>query len=375
MSLAINLTGGGARGAYQVGVLRGLYEIIKEEKLFNVQPFRLWAGSSAGAINAAACAAGAHDPLETLKKVEKLWREITPNHVYRTDFPTLTKNGYRWIRDLTFGGWLNSHLARALLDTTPLWSTIKDNIDFNQIKSNVEKGWLDGVAINSYSHQDNRTISFLSSKDKMEWDRPRRASRSVEIAVEHVIASCSIPLLFPTVKINDEYFADGSFRSLSPLSPLIQMGAKKILTVGVRGPNEFSDSLYHKEPGVAKVAGVMLNALFFDTIDIDLERIQTVNEMIRSTRQNSLVTDRSDYSPIDCLVLRPSRDVSRMAAEKGKMFPRMLRFLLGGLGSHDECAELASYLLFVPEFTNDLIDLGYLDTLERRKEIAAWLKA
>lgn len=374
MSLAINLTGGGARGAYQVGVLKGLYEIIRDEKIFSVQPFRLWAGSSAGSINAAACAAGAHDPLEALKTVEKLWREITPDHVYRTDLSTLTSNGYRWLRDLTIGGWLNKHLARALLDTTPLWSTIRENIDFKQIEKNMDEGWLDALAVNSYSHQDNRTISFLTSKNKLSWDRPRRASRTVQMNVEHVIASCSIPLLFPTVNIDDEYFADGSFRSLSPLSPLIQMGAKKILNVGVRGPNEFSDALYHKEPGVAKVAGVMLNALFFDTIDIDLERIQTVNEMLMSMKQNNLITARSDYAPIDCLVLRPSRDISRMAAEKGKKFPKMVRFLLGGLGSREECAELASYLLFVPEFTNDLIDLGYLDTLNRRKEIALWLK-
>lgn len=374
MSLGISLTGGGSRGAYQVGVLKGLYEIIADEKLFSTNPFRHWLGSSAGSINAAMCAAGCDNPGETINKLELLWRNIQPEQVYRTDFRTLSSNGYKWIRDMSVGGLLKSHRARSLLNTEPLLDLLNSKIDFGAIQNHIDGGLIESLAISAYSHRDNRTVTFLQSKDLIEWDRPRRVGRSTQITSTHILASCAIPLLFPAIEINKEYLADGSFRNLSPLSPLIQMGAKKIFMIGVRGPNEFSDAIHDKEPGVAKVAGVMMNSLFFDSIDIDLERIKSTNEMVESFQEKQIITNRSDYSKIDVLVIKPSRDIDRIAESKVKNFPRMIKFLLGGLGSITEASELASYLLFVPEFTQELIDLGYADILDRRSEVVHWLK-
>jgi NTE family protein len=374
VELGVSLTGGGARGSYQAGVLLGLSEYCKEMGFVGEKsPIQYLTGVSAGSINAAFMAAGIHDLQSTAQKLVKLWSDIQPELVYKTDALSLGKNSVRWISDLTMGAMMKKKLARSLLDTSPLFDLLNDNIQFDLIAEHLRAGLFKGLACSAYSYTGNQTLTFLQTKEECGWKRHRRYSKNVEINATHVAASCAIPILFPSIKLGDEYFADGSFRNTTPISPIIHMGAKKILVIGVRARDEFSEKDYHSEPGVAKIAGVILNALFFDTLDIDLERIKHINDLIKAT-QSKIETDRSDYEALDYRVIRPSRDISRIAAQKAKNFPRLINFLLGGLGAVEESAELASYLLFVPEFTNDLIELGYNDFKEQKDYLRPWFE-
>lgn len=373
LNYGISLTGGGARGSYQAGVLKGLTEILKSQDLLDKKnPFQYWSGVSAGSINATACASGLDNLDGTVDRLVSLWGNIKPEDVYLTDIASLSTNGARWVRDLTFGSLLKTKKARSLLDTKPLWGFLEKQIHFSRIGEQLKNSRLKGLACSAYSYGDNRTVTFLQADADCSWNRHRRCSQKVEMRLEHILASCAIPLVFPSVKIENNYYADGSFRSLSPISPLIHMGAKKILVIGVRGRDEFSEKRSLVEPGVAKIAGAILNALFFDTIEVDLERVKHINELLMAT-QKELTTTRSDYSVVDYMIFRPSRNVSRMATDRAKNFPRLIKFLLSGLGPFEESAELASYILFVSDFTKDLIDLGYNDVLKQKDVFLKWL--
>jgi NTE family protein len=373
MEFGISLTGGGARVSYQAGVLKGLIELLKEQSLLGEKnPFKLWTGVSAGAINASLCASSIHDLEAAGEKLVSLWGQVRPEDVYLTDAKSLGLNGIRWAADLTFGSLMKKKVARSLLDTEPLRGTLEKNIQFSDIQKHLDLGLLNGLACSAYSYRDNRTVTFLQSNLDCGWDRHRRYSLKQKIGADEVLASCAIPVLFPAAQIGDQYYADGSFRNLSPISPIIHMGAKKILVIGVRGKDEFSEKVYKRQPGVARIAGLILNSLFFDTTEVDLERLRHINELIDVTGKD-IETKRSDYSRIEYLVVRPSRDVSYLAYEKIKNFPKMIHFLLGGLGPVEESSELASYLLFVSEFTRELIDLGYADIMSQKETVVRWL--
>jgi NTE family protein len=373
-NIAISLTGGGARGSYQAGVLKGISEILKEQNLTGLNnPFQYWFGVSAGAINAASCAAGADDLDNTCDKLMKLWSEITPELVYCTDFKTLSKNSLKWIRDFTFGSAVKDKLAKSFLDTKPLWDLINKNISFEHIDSQIKNNFIKGVACSAYSYTDNRTVTYIQSQEEFSWNRHRRYSKKIDLKAEHVIASCAIPLLFPSIKIGNEHFADGSFRNLSPISPLIHMGAQKILVVGVRGKDEIAEKQYKAEPGLARISGLILNALFFDTIEIDLERVRHINEMVTAF-SGDIETKRSDYTRIEYHVIRPSKDIALLAMQKIKKFPKMINYLLGSLGPLNESSELASYILFDSSFTKEMVELGYSDVRAQKDELMAWLE-
>lgn len=376
LDIGINLSGGGARGSYQAGVLLGLAEVLKSLNMIegDKNPLKYWSAVSAGSINASVCAAGLHNFESAVQRLCHLWTNVTPEQVYRTDVRSLSTNGLKWLKDLTFGSMTQEKSAHSLLDTEPLWDLIDDNIDFDQLDKNIAAGIVKGLACTAYSYFNNRSVTFLQSREPIQWTKPRRYSASTLIRTQHIVASCSIPMIFPAIPIGHEYFADGSFRNTSPVSPIIHMGAKKILVIGVRGPNEFYDKEYKNQPSIAKVAGSILNALFFDTTDIDLERVLHINELV-DTLKKDIVTHRSDYSKILFHVIRPSRDVSKIAEEKFRNFPRMVKFLIGGLGPRNESAELASYLLFVKEFTQEMVSLGYEDVMRSKEELIRWIEA
>lgn len=370
----VSLTGGGARGSYQAGVLKGLSEILSEQKLVGVDnPFKLWSGVSAGSINAALCCSGLDNFDNATTKLVELWNNIRPEDVYLTDFGSISKNGMRWLRDLTFGSAFKSKLAKSLLDTKPLLPFLEKNISFANINKNIDAGFLTAIACSAYDYKYNRTVAFIQGKESFEWDRPRRISRQTKINAKHVMASCAIPILFPTAKIDDQFFGDGSFRNMSPISPVVRMGANKILVVSVREEIKNLNVSNHSNPSLAKIGGAILDALFLDTVDIDLERISHINELVEAAK-GSVETKRSDYSPIDCVVIRPSVDVGLLAAQKAKSFPKLIDFLMQGLGSVDESAELASYILFVSSFTRDLVEIGYMDAMEQKNNLLKWLE-
>lgn len=378
--LGLNLTGGGARGAYQSGALLALAQIAEKNKLLNKDKFLFdqLSGVSAGAINIACVAGAADNFLFGMNRLETVWSNLQPNKVYRTDWLSLGTNIAKWTRDLSLGTLSKEKRAKFLLDTAPLRKLLENEIPFDRLKSNFDKKMFSGIACSAYNYYNQRLITFLKCHGQVSWDKPKRYSVNSDIDCDRVLASCSIPLLFPAVKVGGHYMGDGSFRSSTPISPLIHMGAKKILVIGVRGPNEYASSHNEKEPGVSRIAGLILNALFFDTIDVDVERIEHINEIMTAQVEegSSIRTKRSSYTKIDLKIIRPTQDISQIASRSAqKSMPRGIEFLLGGLGSQNETNELASYILFDSHFTKQLIDLGYEDTMGRSDEIVSWLIA
>lgn len=374
-TIGINLHGGGARGSYQAGVLKALGQILKKRNLLGSKnPVKIWSGTSAGAINAAFCASQATDLEYAGEQLAKIWQEITPEQIYRTDLLSLSKNSAKWIRDLTFGSLFQKKLAQYLLNATPLISLLNKKIHFQQIQENIDQNIIQSLSCTAYCFNTSKTVSFVQGSSPA-WKRSNRHSVHETIGASHILASCSIPMLFPLTKIKNQYYADGGFRNTAPSSSVIHQGAQKILMVGVRyQPVDNEESpVFLSEPGVAKVAGSMLNALFFDNIDLDLERLELVNEIIQSVHK-SIETKRSDYSALDYQLIRPSQDIAKIAETCSQQgFPRVLQFLIDGLGSRQDTADLSSYLLFHPSFTKPLVELGYKDTLQKRDELEDWI--
>ncbi|PIU01016.1 MAG: patatin family protein [Bdellovibrionales bacterium CG10_big_fil_rev_8_21_14_0_10_45_34] len=370
--LGISLTGGGARGSYQAGALLAVAEII-ESLGFPKNPISYWSGVSAGAINTCFMASAKASLLEQAQRLVDLWNTITPSKVYKTDAVSLGRNSVKWIKDLSFGGKFSKSRANFLLDTEPLKQYLKENIDFHQIHKNFEAQLFRGFSVSAYNYSEGKTVSYIIAPPEIGWQKRRRCSQHTKIDEQKVLASCAIPVLFPTVKVEGEYCADGSFRNLSPVSPLIHMGAKKLLVIGVRGPHELSGIGLDQPPGIARISGQILNALFFDTLDVDIERIHHINEML-SAIKSDLVTDRSDYTLVDFQVIRPSHDIAKLVVERNlSHFPTTVEFLLAGLGSKEETSELASYILFEKTFTRELLDLGYNDVRKDKAAIQHWL--
>ncbi len=372
--MGLNLTGGGARGAYQAGVLLGLGEILEELDLLGVKnPIKVWSGSSAGAINSTFMAAHGDSFKEGAEKLVELWSTLTPNKIYETGLVSLSSNSARWVRDLTFGPLFKKRLAEYLLDTSPLFELLSENLPLQQMGEVMEKGIIDSVSCSTYCYTTSETVTFLQSKQMLQWNRRRRRVANTTLTPSHVLASCSIPLLFPPTALENGFFGDGGFRNTAPLSPTIKLGAEKILIIGVKylAPEKEREGAEGR-PTVGHIAGSALNALFMDNLELDLERLIHVNEIIDALGEG-ITTGRSQYNRVDCKMIRPSRNISKIAEERTETgLPGVIQFFLSGLGSKSQSADLASYILFEPDFIGKLIDVGYQDVQNNKQELKDW---
>lgn len=370
-SISIVLTGGGARGAYQVGALKAIYEIAKD--LGIEQPFDIITGNSAGSINAIYLAAGIDKPEETIKKLTKLWINLHSHNVYKVDCFSLILMGGRFLFEFLTGSlFYRRKTVLGLLDTSPLRSVISKHINFKNIQKNIKKGFFKGIAIRASNYSTGKSEVFFQGVESMEpWERKTRLAKKEMLTMEHIMASTAIPLLFPPVKIGRCYYGDGSLRSYTPLSPSIKMGANKIIVIGVS--QNFVDRMGRQKvarPSMGRILSLMLNSVILDGIDLDVERLTGFNSTIRDLNKDA----KTHLKHIDICLIRPTKDIGIMATEEVHNLPSTMKHLLKGLGTKKDDADLSSYLLFEPSFAKRLIDLGYEDTLNKRAEIESILK-
>jgi NTE family protein len=370
--IGLVMTGGGARAAYQVGVARALYEIAKhKDKLFDVI-----SGNSAGAINSTFLAANADNWDLGTKRLIELWKGLETQYVFDLRAKTISELGFKWMAGSVLGG-LKSKKSETnyLLDTKPLKKLLEKEIDFLRIQKNIDAGHIYGLSLSATNYNSGSNVIFFDGDKNIEdWARSDRFSYREHLKIEHVMASAAIPFFFPPVQVGQSFFGDGCIRQTTPLSPAIHLGADKIIAIGVRYPHDKNKMMEHAfspfgNPTLGQVAGVMLNAIFLDSLEADVERLGRTNSHVRETKYTGL-------KEIPIFMIRPSKDLGKLTARLSQELPPMLRYLLKGIGVSDkEGLDLLSYLAFDESYTMPLIELGYEDTLKMREELLQFIDA
>jgi len=367
------LAGGGARAAYQVGALQALKEMLPDAR---PNPFPIICGTSAGAVNAGALAVNADHFGRAVDNLLEVWRHFQPHHVYRSDFPGVAANSLRWFAGFLFGAFLRNKRI-SLLDNRPLESLLARSLDFARIQANIDAGALDAVAITCSGYTSGQSCSFFQGGEGTEaWRRSQRLGIRTKIGVEHLMASSAIPFLFPAHRLNREFFGDGSMRQIAPVSPALHLGADRVLVIGTarirdEAPQRTRGDLY---PSLAQIAGHVMNSIFLDSLAVDLERLERINRTISCVEPETLKRMGLSLHHVDVLVLTPSVPLDAIAVKHVANLPWSIRFLMRSVGAMRRGgANLASYLLFERGYCNELIALGYEDTMKRRDEVASFL--
>lgn len=393
------LTAGGARGAYQAGVLKRIGELPACRA--GPSPFAIVTGASAGAINGTMIACGSSDFAASTRALARLWSELTVEQVFRTDAASLFRGGLGFVQDVVLGGLLGHTVTHALLDASPLYASLATRLPLAGIGDAIGRGHLFAVAITATSYHSGRSFTFVQGRaGHPVWRKRRRVVLSGELSVDHVCASAAIPMVFAPVRIRsaagDLWFGDGALRLVTPLSPAIRLGASHVLAVGVRSQGA-AESLSREElraveesgtaatgivcPPLAQVCGVFLNAIFLDHLDADLDHLCRMNDLIMAyggERQLDIAPTVPPVSEpmriVTPLVVTPSQDLAMVAQRFAHRMPRLVRYLMEGLGTPDaQSADLMSYLLFDAAYTRTLVEIGYRDATDRIDEIEAFL--
>jgi NTE family protein len=350
-------------------VLRGLAElgVLDADR----SPFDVLVGSSAGAINATALAARADAFDDGLARLEQVWRDVRTSDVFRTDVASIGRIGARWAWDLSFGGATGRTRARSLLDTSPLRAFLADRVPFGRIEANVASGVLGALALIATDLYTANGVVFLHAPPGTPgWTRRRWRIEPTRIGIDHLMASSAIPIFFPPVRIGGTWFGDGSIRNTAPLSPAINLGAERIVAIGVSGPSPLERRPVRQPPTIAQVAGVLLDAVMLDAIEVDVDHSGRVNASVLNCPVDA--DGGRPFRLVDVLWLRPSRRVRELTTQFAHRVPRIVRYLMRGLGSDESATELTSYLLFDAEFCARLIDLGHGDVRAERARIEAF---
>jgi NTE family protein len=360
------LTGGGARAAYQVGVVKAVRDILGSP---SANPFPILTGTSAGAINAATLAVFANDFNRGVANLLEVWENMRCEHIYRTDAWSILKSGAKWLSSMML---LSRHNPISLLDNAPLRGMLERNLAFERIQENIDAGALYAACVTASGYTSGQSVSFFQGGSGLEgWERNQRIGAAVPISVDLLLASAALPFIFPAVKFNREYFGDGSMRQIAPVSPALHLGADRVLIVGTgRQGTDQARARSNVYPSLAQIAGHALNSIFLDSLMVDIERLERINRTVRLIPREKMSESQVQLRPVEVLFITPSQPIERIAARFIHELPRSVRFILRPTGALNRSgSNLASYLLFEESFCRALIDLGYQDTSAREAEV------
>jgi NTE family protein len=367
--IGLVLPGGGARAAYQVGVLRAIADLLPARAS---NPFPVVTGTSAGAVNATAIAVHADRFRVAVGNLERVWRNFQVGQVFRSDTPSMLRSGLHWVLAMMSGGWLLPP-PKSLFDNAPLRELLAMQFDFANVRRSIEAGHLDALAMSAAGYINARSVAFFEAKAGTHpWTRMRRAGQPTQLSLDHLMASVAVPFLFPPVLMGDEYYGDGAMREANPFSAAIHLGAERLLIIGTRNESRPPSPVPPLCPTFGQIFGYMLDSLFSDGLYSDLERLTQLNELVDKVGPITLEGARIRH--IDMLVILPSRDLSEIARHHVATLPRALRILLRTMGAlNTGGGQLMSYLLFQDSFTRELIALGYQDAMKRSEDLLGFL--
>ena len=367
------MTGGGARAAYQVGVLRALSELMPPDVH---TPFPIICGTSAGGINAAVMAVDASNFRRGVRRLMTVWKNFHVEHVYKADPWGAFSNSARWTLALLTGG---ASLQRpvSLLDNSPLAALLGKYLDFSAIQRAIDCGDLTAFSITCSGYTSGQSVTFFQGQPELQpWQRARRIGVSMPITHEHLLATAALPFIFPPVHINREYFGDGSMRQIAPVSPALHLGADRVFVIGVgRQLQQKADRVrVEAHPSLAQIAGHALNSIFLDSLEVDLERLQRINRTLELIPRELLEQSNYPLHRVDFRVITPTEELEKIAVAHRDELPRTIRMLLHTVGAMRRSgANLLSYLLFERSYCRALIQLGYNDTMARKDDLVAFL--
>ncbi len=373
-STALVLSGGGARAAYQVGALAAIGDLLGDAQ---ANPFHIIVGTSAGAINAVALASGIQQFRASTLRLRQIWQGFTTERVYRSDLPGVLHQAMCFVGGSLFG--MRRDIPVALLDNAPLADLLREEVHIEGVGPALASGHLRALAVSAFGYRSAHAVTFYqTSAPIIPWRRHRRVGIPIELTCDHLMASAAIPLLFPPVPLDGEYYGDGAVRQNAPISPALHLGARRVMVIGVSGISASSlpePGLIDYEPGnppsLAQMGGHLLNSTFIDSLEQDLELLERMNQLSELIPEER----RSDrLQPVDVMVVAPSRPLDEIAARHRRLLPRALRLFLHGPGAtRASGAGVLSYLLFEAGYCNELIELGYQDVMNRRSELEAFL--
>ena len=366
------MSGGGARAAYQVGVLRAISDLLPKN---SGNPFPIICGTSAGAINAVALAADASNFRRAVSRLMAVWKNFHAQHVYRADPLGVFRNSMKWMFAATSGGLKNTPVS--LLDNTPLRRLLTERVDFGSIQRCIDAGDLCALSISASGYTSGQSVCFYQGiPELLPWTRVRRLGLRMDIELDHLMASSAIPFIFPAVRINREYFGDGSMRQIAPISPALHLGAQRVLVIGVgrqlqAQPERVKVASF---PTLAEIAGHAMNSIFLDAMEVDLERLLRINRTLSLIPREALQQNDMPLHQVECMVITPSEELEKIAVLHAHTLPATVRMLLSSIGAmQSRGANLVSYLLFEKSYCRALITLGYRDTMARKDALLAFL--